>query len=207
MKLNKYHNSYTKRAIDLFIATLGILISLPITIFFSILIRLNCGSPVFFTQNRTGKEGKKFRILKFRTMKVGAEKMQTRYKRVNEASGPVFKIYNDPRFTKIGKVLAHTGLDELPQFINILKGDMSIVGPRPLPTSEARRIPKKYKLRELVRPGITSPWVVQGSHVLTFEKWMNLDREYVQNATFRDDCNIIWGTAKLVVKNTLKSLF
>jgi lipopolysaccharide/colanic/teichoic acid biosynthesis glycosyltransferase len=133
-----------------------------------------------------------------------AEKKQIKFKNLNEADGPVFKIRNDPRFTKFGEILSRTGLDELPQFINILKGEMSIVGPRPLPVNEAGKLTKKQKIRELVKPGITSSWVIEGSHKLSFKDWMRLDREYVKNASFAVDVSIIWNTVTLVARFLLK---
>ncbi len=135
-----------------------------------------------------------------------ADKIQKKYIKLNESDGPVFKIRNDPRFTVFGKVLSNTGLDELPQFINVIKGDMSIVGPRPLPVGEAKRLPKAYKIRNLVKPGITSSWVVGGSHNLPFKKWMSLDRKYVISGTFKDDLEIMFKTSKLMVDFLTKSL-
>lgn len=131
---------------------------------------------LFFIQERAGKDGKVFRMYKFRTMYPGAEKDQERYRHFNEANGPVFKIHNDPRFTKIGRWLARTGLDELPQIINVIKGEMVLVGPRPLPPSEEKKIPAKWRMkRRSVKPGITSSWVVSGGHTLKFREWMELD--------------------------------
>jgi lipopolysaccharide/colanic/teichoic acid biosynthesis glycosyltransferase len=168
------------------------------------LIKLTSKGPVLFVQKRAGKDGKVFRMFKFRTMKLGASRLQRRYMSLNEADGPVFKIYNDPRFTGIGKLLSRTGLDELPQLINILKGEMSTVGPRPLPLEEARRLSKYQKVRELVKPGITSNWVVSGSHALSFDKWMKLDRKYVYAASFTEDLSIVWKTLVLIIGYVLK---
>ena len=137
-------------------------------------------------------------------MVSGAERLKWRYRHLNEADGSVFKIRNDPRFTKVGKFLAKTGLDELPQFINVLKGDMSLVGPRPLPVNEAKKLTKKQKARTLVRPGITSSWVVEGTHVLSFEKWMQLDREYIRRASIGKDIEILLKTALTVAILTLR---
>ena len=128
-----------------------------------------------------------------------AEKLKNKYKRLNQADGPVFKIYDDPRFTKIGKILSKLGLDELPQLINVLKGEMSLVGPRPLPVDEAKKLTKEQKIREMVRPGITSTWVIEGSHRLSFKKWMQLDKEYVENATFLKDLKIIIKTVFMLL--------
>lgn len=124
-------------------------------------------------------------------MKIGADKEQEKLRKLNEADGPVFKIKNDPRFTKAGVFLSHSGLDELPQFFNVFLGDMEIIGPRPLPVREALKVPEKYKSkRESVLPGIISPWVVDGYHNLTFQEWMESDLKYINNKSFLYDVNI-----------------
>jgi lipopolysaccharide/colanic/teichoic acid biosynthesis glycosyltransferase len=133
-----------------------------------------------------------------------AERIKPRLKKQNQADGLVFKIRDDPRFTKFGKLLSRTGLDELPQMINVLKGEMSMVGPRPLPVKEAFRLTREQKIRELVKPGITSSWVIGGSHKLSFKKWMSLDRKYVENATFVSDLSIIKDTVILIGNFILK---
>ena len=143
-------------------------------------------------------------MIKFRTMKVGSEKLQNKYRSINEADGPVFKIYNDPRLTPIGKILSQTGLDEIPQLINVLKGDMSIVGPRPLPVEEAKKLTKTQKIRQLVNPGITSSWVVEGSHSLSFKKWMELDKDYVENANLTTDITISVKTFLIVFRQLFR---
>lgn len=130
-------------------------------------------------------------MLKFRTMIKNAENLQSNYKNQNEIDGPAFKIRNDPRFTKIGKFLSHTGLDELPQLINILKGEMNFVGPRPLPTHEYLQIDLKYKKRSLVKPGLLSPWVINGYHNNTFLDWMNSDLKYVKKKNWVYDTKIL----------------
>lgn len=132
-------------------------------------------------------------------MKEGAEKQQLNLMHLNEADGPVFKIHNDPRYTKFGKVLARTGLDELPQIINVIKGEMSLVGPRPLPVKEAEKLTASQKKRHLVKPGITSSWVVKGPHSIPFKKWMELDLDYVYNASFHKDLSILVKTFMNVV--------
>lgn len=165
---------------------------------------------IIFYQPRIGKNGREFTMYKFRTMYKGADKDQKKYQKLNEADGPVFKIYNDPRYTKLGKFLAHTGLDELPQIINVLKGEMAIVGPRPLPTGEAVKLKKWQKKREKVLPGITSPWIVNGHHKIAFDDWMKSDLWYVENKSFFLDLQIIWQTfwmiIKLFAKNCLEKL-
>lgn len=172
----------------------------PIFFLLFVLVKLTSKGPFIFKQKRLGKDKKPFTIYKIRTMVENAEELKEKYRHLNEADGPVFKIYNDPRYTKIGKFLSHTALDELPQLVNIIKGDMSFVGPRPLPVEEAEKIPEKYSARFSVLPGITSPWVVEGAHRLTFDKWMKLDLEYVKKRSLWYDIKIMSRTILLVVK-------
>jgi lipopolysaccharide/colanic/teichoic acid biosynthesis glycosyltransferase len=127
-------------------------------------------------------------------MQKNAEKRKKSLLFLNEADGPVFKIQDDPRYTKIGKILSRLGVDELPQLVNIIKADMAFVGPRPLPFEESLRIPQKYQTRFSVLPGITSLWVVKGGHALSFKKWMELDSYYVKNKTLWLYWSIIVGT-------------
>jgi lipopolysaccharide/colanic/teichoic acid biosynthesis glycosyltransferase len=139
-------------------------------------------------------------------MVVGAEKLKKKYLHLNEADEPVFKIYKDPRHTRVGRLLARTGLDELPQLINIIKGEMALVGPRPLPVDEAKKVPQKYTKRFSVLPGITSLWVVRGSHQLSFDEWMKLDLQYVENRSPWQDLNIMLLTGLLMGKWVLRWL-
>ncbi len=169
-----------------------------------LLVRIEDGGPLFFKQERMGKDKKPFIMYKTRTMVVGAEKLKKKYLHLNEAGGPVFKIRNDPRYTKIGKILTRTGLDELPQLVNVVKGEMALVGPRPLPWDEAIKVPKKYQKRFSVLPGITSSWVVKGSHELSFDEWMRLDLRYVKNKSFWQDIGISLLTSALILKSVLK---
>ena len=133
-------------------------------------------------------------------MIYNAENQKNKIIKQNEADGPVFKIRNDPRYTKIGKWLSRTGLDELPQFVNIIKGEMSFVGPRPLPINEAKKIPKKYNARFKVRPGITSLWVIEGAKHDSFKRWMKQDLEYVKNKKLLYDINICIQTLVMLFK-------
>ena len=164
------------------------------------MIKLASAGSVFFKQPRTGKAGKTFEIVMFRTMYPGAHQDQEKFVKQNEADGPVFKIRNDPRFVGVGKQLARSGLDELPQLINVIKGDMSLVGPRPLPINEAKKLTNDQRIRELVKPGMTSSWVSEGAHNLSFAKWMKLDRIYVENASLAIDITILTRTILLVFK-------
>lgn len=130
-----------------------------------------------------------------------AEILKKKYLHSNEADGPVFKIKDDPRFTKIGKKLSHTGLDELPQFFNILKGEMSLVGPRPFPVDEEAKISKEIRLfRRKVRPGLVCSWLVSGAHKLSFKEWMNFDLVDIKKSSFTHDIDVISKTILLGLK-------
>jgi len=147
-------------------------------------------------------------MYKFRTMVINAENFKEKYRYLNEADGPVFKIYDDPRLTKIGKVLSHTGFDEFPQFLNVLKGEMSSVGPRPLPINEEKKIAIKYqKIRRSVKPGIISSWLVKGAHQLSFQQWMKLDIKDIKKSSFFYDLNILLKVTRLVLKLVKKEVF
>lgn len=173
-----------------FLVLLIIVLS-PVYLFLSLLIFCMSGLPVFYIQKRIGLNGRKFKLYKFRTMVVNAEKDQQKLAYLNEADGPVFKIRNDPRLTSVGKFLSHSGLDELPQFLNILIGDMNLIGPRPLPVNEANKINVKYKNeRESVKPGLLSPWIFNGYHRLSFDDWMKSDISYIKNKSFSYDAKI-----------------
>lgn len=188
------------------IALLLFILSLPLLGMLFILIKIYSPGPFIFKQQRTGKNKSPFTIYKIRTMVEDAERMKKKLLTLNEADGPVFKIANDPRYTSIGKILSKTGLDELPQLINIIKGEMAFVGPRPLPVEEANTIPSQFHDRFSVLPGITSLWVIKGSHKLPFSEWMKLDSEYVKNRSFLKDITISMLTMLLIL-HALFSLF
>lgn len=153
-------------------------------------IVLTSGFPVFFLQKRVGENGKEFTLFKFRTMIPNAQDLQSALKRQNEADGPVFKIADDPRFTTFGKLLNHTGFDELPQLFNVLFGTMALIGPRPLPVEEAMKLKAWQRQRESIRPGIISPWVLEGYHRTTFDTWMKSDILYTKEKSFNKDIAI-----------------
>lgn len=165
-------------------------ITLPLQFLIVIAIMVADGPPVLFFQKRTGKDGKPFMMYKFRTMVPGAQRQQKKLHHLNEAKGPVFKLYDDPRYTRPGKFLAHAGLDELPQLYNVLRGDMALLGPRPLPVSEARQLKTWQKARESAKPGIFSPWILDGYHRTTFDAWMHSDIAYIKNKNFWYDLRL-----------------
>ena len=181
-------------------AAVTLIILSPVMLIILAIVSLSDDKAPIFKQQRVGKNKKTFNIYKIRTMVKGAESLKPKYAKMNEADGPVFKIRNDPRYTRIGKFLSHTGLDELPQLINIIKGEMAFVGPRPLPVEEALKIPKKYHKRFNALPGITSSWVISGAHKLSFDEWMKLDLEYVDSKSLYIDAKIILQTLAMVIK-------
>jgi exopolysaccharide biosynthesis polyprenyl glycosylphosphotransferase len=187
-----------KGTIDFFL-TLIILISIfPFMLIIGLIIKLDDGGPVFFKQVRVGRHGRLFKLLKFRTMVIDAEKLQKDIMQLNEQDGPVFKIKDDPRITKVGKFLRKTSLDELPQFINVLLGDMSIVGPRPPIPAEVKQYKRSINRRLSVNPGITCIWQVSGRNNIPFEQWMEMDMEYIDNWSLSLDFIIILKTFKVL---------
>lgn len=174
---------------------------LPIFLVIAVLIKLDSPGPVIFKQKRVGKGGKTFTFYKFRNMVKNAERLKKKYLHLNEANGPVFKIQNDPRYTRVGRFLSHTGLDELPQLINIFKGEMSLVGPRPLPINEEKQIPKKYRAkRRKAKPGIACSWLLKGAHSLSFERWMRLDLRDIKKSSLSYDLSIFLKVVTLGLK-------
>jgi lipopolysaccharide/colanic/teichoic acid biosynthesis glycosyltransferase len=161
--------------------------TLPFQVIIGLLVFMFCGFPIFFMQRRIGKDGRSFVMYKFRTMIVNADKLQSKYKSRNISDGPVFKIPNDPRFTRLGKFLSHTGLDELPQIWNVLRGDMAFIGPRPLPESESRKLAPWMRARHKALPGIISPAILSGRYHEDFDAWMRSDVDYVAHKSTRKD--------------------
>lgn len=180
--------------------------SLPVQLMIGISIYLTSGSPIIYRQKRIGRGNKEFTLYKFRTMVPNAEKLKFQYLAHNEAKGPIFKIHNDPRFTPVGKFLSHTGLDELPQLYNILRGDMSFIGPRPLPVQEAAKLKPWQKNRHDIKPGIISPWVLDGYHSKTFDEWMKSDIEYIKNKSILYDISLSIRTMILIIKLLLREI-
>lgn len=187
--------STVKRFTDIVFSLMGLFILSPIMLIVIIAIKLeDLKGPVFFSQERVGYLGKKFRMYKFRSMYVDAEKRLNELQHLNEQSGPVFKMKNDPRITKVGKFIRKTSLDELPQLLNVLKGEMSIVGPRPALPSEVNQYNDYQKQRLLVKPGITCIWQVSGRNNIGFNEWIELDLEYIKNQSFILDLKLILKT-------------
>ena len=192
--------SFFKRLIDIVGASFGILILLPIGLLIALATKLTSPGPVIFRQVRSGKRGKRFTILKFRSMVANAPEIHADLAHQNEMKGPVFKIKNDPRVTPLGSFLRASSLDELPQLLNVLAGEMSIVGPRPLPDYETEQIEKSAHRRRLsVKPGLTCLWQISGRNSITnFEDWVQLDLDYIERAGIILDLWIILRTIPIV---------
>lgn len=183
-----------KRLIDIVCSFLGLLMLSPLFIIIAIIIKSTSKGPIFFSQKRIGKKGKEFDMYKFRSMVVNAEELKEKLAAQNEMSGPMFKMKDDPRVTKVGKFIRKTSIDELPQLWNILKGDMSLVGPRPsLPKEVAQFDEWMYKRLE-VKPGLTCYWQVSGRNNIDFEDWMKLDVKYVEERNLWIDIKLIFKT-------------
>jgi len=190
--------SMLKRALDIVVSALVLIATLPLWVVIAIAIKLESRGPVFFCQERVGLNGRHFCCLKFRTMQVDAEARLEEMRRRGEVEGMVFKIRHDPRVTRVGNVLRHTSLDELPQLLNVFKGEMTLVGPRPLIPSQIERFAPADLVRLRVKPGLTCLWVVRGRSDGTFETWMAADREYVSRRSTLLDLVIIFQTIFIV---------
>ena len=193
---------WTKRMFDLTVAALILGLGFPIYLLIAILIKLDSPGPIFFKQTRIGLRGKKFQVWKFRTMVVNAEQLMKELEAKNEIEGGVlFKMKDDPRITKIGHFLRRYSLDELPQLINVLIGDMSLVGPRPLPIRDVKGFAKHHFLRHNVTPGITGLWQVSGrSNITNFDDAFKLDMDYINNWSLTLDFRILIKTVKVVLR-------
>ncbi|HIC88075.1 MAG TPA: undecaprenyl-phosphate glucose phosphotransferase, partial [Anaerolineae bacterium] len=187
-------NLVMKRLMDVTIASTGLILLAPLMLLLAIAIRLDSPGPVLFRQTRVGKDGKHFSLYKFRSMVHGAERERERLRALNEATGPVFKIRDDPRITRIGRLLRRTSLDELPQLYNVLRGEMSLVGPRPALPEEVAQYREWHKKRLAVTPGLTGLWQVSGRSDLTFDEMMLLDIYYAENWSPALDIRIILRT-------------
>lgn len=192
--------SVIARMRDILCSLFAIIVLMPFMLCVALIIYIDDpkGSPIF-VQERCGRNGKVFKLYKFRSMCVNAEDYLEDLLKDNEADGPAFKIENDPRITKVGKFIRKTSIDELPQLINILKGDMSIVGPRPALPREVEQYNEYYRQRLSVIPGLTCYWqILDNRNDVSFDKWVELDIQYIQERTFMKDMKIIFKTFKAV---------
>jgi lipopolysaccharide/colanic/teichoic acid biosynthesis glycosyltransferase len=192
-----------KRAFDL-VAAIGLLILLsPVMIAIAIGIKLTSPGPVIFSQWRYGRNRRLFKMLKFRTMVPDAETLQIALEHLNEVGGPVFKIADDPRVTPFGRFLRRTSLDELPQLFNVLRGEMSFVGPRPLPVRDVSRFNEGRLMRRFsVVPGLTCLWQIGGRNEIGFDEWLRLDLHYIDEWSLRLDFLILLRTIPAVIRGT-----
>jgi exopolysaccharide biosynthesis polyprenyl glycosylphosphotransferase len=189
-----------KRVMDVAVSLAIIIVALPLWATIAAMIKVTSSGPVFFRQSRRGRGGKPFLICKFRTMRVGADNEKAGLQGINDVDGPLFKVHNDPRVTSIGRILRATSLDELPQLFNVLKGEMSLVGPRPFVVDEADRIDGWAARRYDVRPGMTGLWQVSGRNDLPFEELRRLDYAYVASWSLWWDLKILWQTPTSVLR-------
>jgi exopolysaccharide biosynthesis polyprenyl glycosylphosphotransferase len=190
---------FMKRLLDVVISSLLLLLLMPVFLVIAVLIKASSGGPVFFTQERVGLNKRIFRMIKFRSMRDDAEAMRDSIEHLNEVDGPVFKIQNDPRVTEVGKFLRRSSLDELPQLINVLRGEMSLVGPRPPLPEEVDRYDWMFRKRLSVKPGMTCIWQISGRSDVSFARWMRMDQDYVENWSLWLDLQILMKTIPAVL--------
>lgn len=188
----KYY--FFKRITDILCSSFGLLVLSPIFLIVGVLIKLESKGSLIFSQERIGKDGITFKMYKFRSMVVNAEELKEKLCHKNEMSGPMFKMKDDPRVTKIGKFIRKTSIDELPQLFNVLKGDMSLVGPRPSLPKEVEKFDNWMMTRLEVKPGLTCYWQVSGRNDIDFEDWMKLDIKYVRERNTLVDIKLIFKT-------------
>ena len=206
-KIKKQNIAYrfVKRLVDIIAGIVGVIFLIPITIVVEIIriVKKENDGPLFYTQLRIGKDGKQFRMFKFRSMCMNADEKLKEYLQENEEARKEYKKYKklkcDPRITKVGKVLRATSLDEFPQLINVLKGDMSLVGPRPYLPREQKEMGEYYFGITKVKPGITGPWQVKGRSKITFEDRLKIDIDYLNVCCLRNDFKILIKTLTKVV--------
>jgi lipopolysaccharide/colanic/teichoic acid biosynthesis glycosyltransferase len=185
---------------DILLASIGLVLLSPILLGIIVAVKLSSPGAVFFAQERLGIRGRRFMLYKFRTMTDGAAKRVDEVFHLNHANGPLFKAKDDPRVTRVGKMLRRSFMDELPQLVNVLRGDMSLVGPRPCLPSEAAQMGEHVSFRFAVPQGLTGPWQANGHHALTFDEQMRVEREYVQSWSLVKDAAILLRTIPLVLR-------
>jgi exopolysaccharide biosynthesis polyprenyl glycosylphosphotransferase len=197
---DKYLSLKIKGITDLVVSALILVLTSPLFLLIALLIKIEDGGPVFFRQERIGLNGRRFNCLKFRSMVINAEAQLDKLKDMNESDGPTFKITNDPRITKVGKILRKTSFDELPQFYNVLHGDMSIVGPRPPLLKEVKQYERSQLRRLSMKPGITCIWQVKGRNIVSFREWMEMDLQYIDNWSLWLDVKLFFATICVIFK-------
>jgi lipopolysaccharide/colanic/teichoic acid biosynthesis glycosyltransferase len=193
-------HAFIKRLMDIVGSFLLIVVLSPLLLAAAIAVRLSSPGPILYASRRVGLAGVTFPFLKFRSMYIDAEARKAELQALNEKSGPIFKMKRDPRITPIGRILRKYSIDELPQLFSVLAGDMSLVGPRPPIVGEVRSYGKDEMVRLTVKPGLTCFWQVMGRSDLSFEKWMELDRKYVEEMSFLTDLRILAMTPSAVLR-------
>ncbi len=194
---------FLKNAIDFIGGLILLILAAPLMLMIALVIKLNSAGPIFFIQERVGYNKRLFKMFKFRTMAADAVEQQKKLESLNEADGPVFKIKNDPRITSVGKWLRKTSLDELPQLLNVLLGDLSLVGPRPLPERDFQKFNQMWFNRRFsVKPGITCIWQISGRSETSFDKWIMQDLEYIDKWSVSLDLKILFKTIPTVLRGT-----
>lgn len=191
--------NFCKRILDLVLSVLALIVLSPLMIITAIAIKLDSQGPVLYSQPRAGKDGKVFKMYKFRSMCIDADERLESLKSLNERDGPVFKLSNDPRVTRVGRIIRKKSIDELPQLINIIKGQMSIVGPRPPLLNEVKQYTPYQMQRLSVKPGLTCYWQISGRSDLSFNEWVRLDCKYIEDRGFWTDLKIILKTIPAVL--------
>jgi exopolysaccharide biosynthesis polyprenyl glycosylphosphotransferase len=192
-----------KRTLDIVLAMVAVVTLAPLMLAIALAVKLTSPGPVLFSQWRYGRNRRLFRMYKFRTMVPDAEDLQVTLEPLNEVDGPVFKIARDPRVTPLGRLLRRTSLDELPQLFNVLRGEMSLVGPRPLPTRDVSRFNEGRLMRRFsVMPGLTCLWQIGGRSEVDFDEWLALDLDYIDNWSLRLDFLILLRTIPAVIRGT-----
>ncbi|MFZ4506729.1 MAG: sugar transferase [Fimbriimonas sp.] len=189
-----------KRATDIVVSLLVLVIGFPVFLILAIAVRLSSPGPIIYRSKRSGRSGKPFDMYKFRSMYPDADKRLAELRAQSDREGPIFKMKNDPRITPIGRFIRKTSLDELPQFINVLIGDMSLIGPRALPPYETRELDEFGLQRLRVNPGITCYWQISGRSNITHQQWMELDNKYIDDMSFGVDIVILFKTPRAVLK-------
>ncbi len=188
-----------KRAFDVVMSVLGLIVCIPVFLVIGIAIKLEDKGPVFYHQPRIGLNGREFTFYKLRSMYTNADAIKSTLMDRNEMDGPVFKIKDDPRVTKVGRFIRRTSLDELPQLWNVLRGDMSFVGPRPLPTAEELACNAYQRQRELVKPGLTCYWQISGRNDVMFDEWIEMDFQYIREQSVWTDIKVLAMTIPAVL--------
>ncbi|RME27604.1 MAG: sugar transferase [Deltaproteobacteria bacterium] len=191
-----------KRAMDILFASVALIVLSPVFLVTALAIKLEDGGPIFFSQERSGLYGRTFSMYKFRSMVVDAEALKERLAHANEMDGPVFKMRHDPRITRVGRFIRKTSIDELPQLWNVVRGEMSLVGPRPPLPAEVEKYERWQRRRLSMKPGITCIWQVSGRNEIDFETWMKLDLQYIDNWSLFLDIKLLFRTVPVVLLGT-----